>query len=101
MFCIPLFRNSSLKNNQAISKKIDLIIKFKGQSVDIKSTFTIEIKMITEEELITTLAELKGQPHEIVKCLFQYFPTEKEYTLNGYIRLLEDILLVEEIKDPQ
>lgn len=51
--------------------------------------------MITEEELITTLAELKGQPEEMVKCLFKYFPTEKEYTLRGYVRLLEDIFLEE------
>ena len=52
--------------------------------------------MITEDELITTLAELKGQPNEMVKCLFKYFPSEKEYTLNGYVRLLEDVLLVDE-----
>lgn len=51
--------------------------------------------MITEEELITTLAELKGQPQEMVKCLFKYFPSEKEYTLKGYVRLLEDIMLVD------
>ena len=52
--------------------------------------------MITEEELITTLATLKGQPNEMVKCLFKYFPSEKEYTLKGYVRLLEDVLLVDE-----
>ena len=52
--------------------------------------------MITEEELITTLAALKGQPNEMVKCLFKYFPSEKEYTLKGYVRLLEDVLLIDE-----
>lgn len=57
--------------------------------------------MITEEELITTLAELKGQPEEMVKCLFKYFPTEKEYTLRGYVRLLEDIFLEEAPKQKE
>lgn len=52
--------------------------------------------MITEEELVNALAELKGQPKEMVRCLFQYFPTEKEYTLNGYLRLLEDVLLLDD-----
>jgi hypothetical protein len=55
--------------------------------------------MITEEELIFALAELKGQPKEMVKCLFKYFPAEKEYTLRGYVRLLEDVLLVEPKKN--
>ncbi len=54
--------------------------------------------MITEEELVFALAELKGQPVEMVKCLFKYFPTEKEYTLKGYVRLLEDVLMVDEKK---
>ncbi len=52
--------------------------------------------MITEEELIFTLAELKGKPAEMVKCLFIYFPSEKEYTLKGYVRLLEDVMAVDE-----
>lgn len=55
----------------------------------------MKVKMISEEELIFALAELKGQPKEMVKCLFKYFPTEKEYTLKGYVRLLEDILMVD------
>jgi hypothetical protein len=56
--------------------------------------------MITEEELIYTLAELKGQPNEMVKFLFKFFPNEKENTLRGYVRLLEDIMLDEEKKLP-
>lgn len=50
--------------------------------------------MITEEELVNALAELKGQPRELVKTLFIASPDHKESTLNGYVRLLEDILLV-------
>ena len=55
--------------------------------------------MITEEELVIAMAELKGQPKEVIRNLFQFSPHEKEYVLKGYLRLLEDVLLINDRVD--
>ena len=45
------------------------------------------------------MAELKGQPKEVIRNLFQFSQHEKEYVLKGYLRLLEDVLLINDRVD--